>query len=86
MVLCMKTTVEIPEKILEKAKLYANKKKLTLKEVIIVGLNLLIDPSSLHNRSYTLPDCSVNGKGISPEFSGAGWAAIRDAAYGMEGK
>ncbi len=85
MVICMKTTVEIPDKTLSAAKQFAAKKKLTLRELIITALQQILEgPSRIEQ--YELPDCSVGGKGLNPEFETTGWAAIRDTAYGMEKK
>lgn len=30
---------------------------------------------------YVLPDMSVDGKGLQPEFKNRSWSDIRDAAY-----
>lgn len=85
MVICMKTTVEIPDKTLSAAKRFAAKKKLTLRELIITALHQILEgPDCM--QQYELPDCSVGGKGLNPEFETTGWETIRDAAYGMEKK
>lgn len=85
MVICMKTTVEIPDKTLAAAKQYAAKKKVTLRELIITALQQILEqPKRL--QQYELPDCSVSGHGLNPEFESAGWATIRDAAYGLDKK
>lgn len=34
---------------------------------------------------YRLPDLSVAGSGLQPEFDQASWAELRDAAYGEHG-
>jgi hypothetical protein len=85
MVICMKTTIELPDKILLAAKRFGVARKLTLREVILTALHQLLEQPA-RTQQFQLPDCSVDGTGLNPEFDGAGWTVIRDAAYGMEGK
>ena len=40
----MKTTIDLPEDVLRRAKIVAVQRKTTLKELVITGLNLAISP------------------------------------------
>lgn len=80
----MKTTIELPEALFDKAKRHARKHKTTLKALIEQGLRqvLATKPDTAH---FKLRDASVNGKGLNPEFRDAGWEQVRDAIYPEQG-
>ncbi|MGO8958225.1 MAG: type II toxin-antitoxin system VapB family antitoxin [Streptosporangiaceae bacterium] len=77
----MKTTVELPEELLREAQKIARAEGTTLKSVLEEGLRAVIER---HHRSaqFALPDASVDGRGLRPEFADASWATIRQASYG----
>ncbi len=80
----MKTTLEISDSILSKAKQLAREQKVTLRSLAEEGLRMVIE-----KRTARLP-CQINpvtfrGKGLSREFQGATWQQIRDAAYDGHG-
>lgn len=52
----------------------------TLRSLIESGLTREIEERSSRSK-FRLPDHSFGGKGLSAEFTGAGWEAIRAAAY-----
>ena len=76
----MKTTVEISDELLKKAKRLATKRRTTLRAIIEQGIRNTVKE---HQRgvNYVLPDMSVDGKGLQPEFKNKAWSDIRDAAY-----
>lgn len=80
----MKTTIELPEALFEKAKRHARKHKTTLKALIEQGLRqvLATKPDTAH---FKLRDASVNGKGLQPEYRDADWEQVRDAIYPEQG-
>jgi len=80
----MKTTIELPEALFDKAKRHARKHKTTLKALIEQGLRqvLATKPDQAH---FKLRDASVSGKGLNPEFRDAGWEQVRDAVYPGQG-
>jgi hypothetical protein len=84
MVLCMKTTVEIPDKLLARAKRYAVEKRLSLKEVIMLGLKMILEKKQAITDRFTLKDVRVDGAGLNPEFSSAEWGKIRDSIYPID--
>ncbi len=76
----MKTTVDISDELLKKAKRLAAKRRTTLRAIIEQGIRNTVKE---HQRGakYVLPDMSVDGKGLQPEFKNKAWSDIRDAAY-----
>lgn len=76
----MKTTVEIPDKILERAKRFAKRKGRPLRAVIEDGIRLAIATEDEH-AAYRLPDRSVgNPKGKNP-LESLSWPEIREEIY-----
>ena len=76
----MKTTVDISDNLLRRAKKLARERSLTLKALIEEGLELVLG-SREHRKPYKVKPVVFSGKGISPEFQQASWADIRRAAY-----
>lgn len=81
MVSRMKTTVEITDELLERAKEVARRERTTLRSLVEEGLRLTLDRKNDHG-AFRLRDASVGGRGLTPEFQGAAWERIRDTAYG----
>jgi hypothetical protein len=81
MVSHMKTTVELPDDLLREAQQLARAEGTTLKSLMEEGLRAVVGRHR-ESRRFELEDASVGGRGLRPEFAGADWAAIRDAAYG----
>lgn len=80
----MKTTVEISDELLEKAKKLAAKRRTTLRAIIEQGIRNTIKEQQ-RSVKYVLPDMSVDGNGLQPEFESKAWSDIRDAAYDGRG-
>lgn len=76
-----KTTVDIPESLLAEAKEVAAREGTTLRALVESGLRAVIDRRLRADATFRLRDASVDGEGLQPEFRGAGWDRIRDAAY-----
>ena len=76
----MKTTVDISDDLLSKAKALAVKRGTTLRAVIEQGLRQTIREQKQTSK-FVLPDKSVDGNGLQPEFRNKAWSDIRDAAY-----
>jgi hypothetical protein len=77
----MKTTVELPEELLRAAQRTARREGTTVKSLLEEGLRLAL-ARHLDHEVTGLRDASVGGNGLQPEFRGASWAEIRNAAYG----
>ncbi len=76
----MKTTVEIPNSLLDEAKRLATREKTSLKSLIEEGLRRVIaerDPG----RKFKLRKVSFKGQGLQPEMADASWQRIRDTIY-----
>jgi hypothetical protein len=76
----MKTTVNLPDELLRQAQELARREQTTVKELIETGLRAVLKQRSGES-SFELPDASVDGRGLEPEFRGGGWQQIRDAIY-----
>lgn len=76
----MKTTVEISDALLQKARRLANKRKTTLRAILEQGILLAL--SQEKEAKFNLEDCSVKGNGVAAEFEHAPWESWRKAAYG----
>jgi len=77
----MKTTFDIPEPLLREVQRLAKDQRTTTKSLVEEALRRLLAAQDARAR-YELPDRSVAGNGLQPEFQNAGWDTIRDAAYG----
>lgn len=76
----MKTTIELPDDLLEAAKEHARQNNTTLRAVIADGVaRVLADPSP--SRRFRLRDASVDGNGLHADLRDAGWETIRSLAY-----
>ena len=80
----MKTTIELPEALFEKAKRHARKHKTTLRALIEQGLRQVL-ATKADVAPFKLRDASVSGKGLNPEFRDASWEQLRDAIYPKQG-
>lgn len=76
----MKTTIEIADPLLKRARRYAQREGLTLRAVVEMGLRRVLDETPAPP-PFELPDASFKGEGLQPEFEGAGWEKIRAAIY-----
>ncbi len=79
-ILGMKTTIDISDSILLKAKQLAREQNVTLRSFVEEGLRKVIEERSARGPCQVRP-VTFRGEGFSPEFQGATWARIRDAAY-----
>lgn len=77
----MKTTVELPDALLREAQELARAEGQTLRSLLEDGLRTVIERRRTEAR-FRLPDASVDGNGLRPEFRAAGWDEIRSAVYG----
>jgi hypothetical protein len=80
MVSHMKTTIQIPDSLLQEARKLANARKTTLKALVEEGLRRLLaerkSPAKFRLRKVTF-----QGKGLQPNLTGAPWERIRDLSY-----
>jgi Arc/MetJ family transcription regulator len=76
----MKTTIEIADSLLAQAKQAAMEDNTTIRALVEDGLRKVLDERR-ERKPFKLRDGSVGGRGLKPEFAGAGWDRIRDAIY-----
>lgn len=76
----MKTTLDISDSLLNRAKELAREQKVTLRSLAEEGLRLVIEKRS-GRKPHRVQPVTFKGEGMSPEFEGASWERIREAAY-----
>jgi len=76
----MKTTVEISDNLLRRAKEVARQQGKTLREVLEEGLARALETREAAT-PYHVEPVVFKGEGLTPEFQNAAWAQIRDASY-----
>ena len=76
----MKTTIELPDDLLERSKAVARRENSTLKALIEEGLRLALR-ARIRKRAAPFALQPFPGDGLSPEFADAGWEATRDEIY-----
>jgi len=74
----MKTTIEISDNLLVRAKNRAREKNITLRSLIEESLAASLDQPLPNKRVVPV---TFKGKGLTHEFEGASWDKIRDAIY-----
>ena len=78
----MKTTIELPDDLLERGKAVARRENSTLKALIEEGLRLALrERTRSRKRAAPFAVQPFQGDGLSPDFAGAGWEKIRDEIY-----
>jgi hypothetical protein len=77
----MKTTIEIPDPILERAKRHARRTGRPLRALVEEGLRLVLQAEA-GRKQYRLPDRSVGKrKGPNP-LEALSWPELREEIYG----
>ncbi|MCI0413856.1 type II toxin-antitoxin system VapB family antitoxin [bacterium] len=76
----MKTTVEIPDSLLQEARRLAEKEGSSVKVLVEEGLRRIILERK-KGKSFRLRKASFRGKGIQGEVTEGSWERIRDLVY-----
>ncbi len=76
----MKTTVEIPDALLNEAKKVARREGTTVKTLIEQGLRQAVAQRKTR-RPFRLRKATFRGRGLSAEARTAGWARRMELAY-----
>jgi len=76
----MKTTVDIPDSILEEARKLAAREGSTVRALVEQGLRRLISERKRPG-GFRLRKATFKGEGLQPGAAGASWERIRDMAY-----
>lgn len=80
----MKTTVEIPDTLLDEARKIAARQQTTLRVLIIEGLRRMIAERKRVGE-FRLRKATFAGKGLQPEAAAAPWERIREMTYETRG-
>ena len=80
----MKTTVEIPDSLLDEAKKVAAGTDTTLRVLIIEGLRRVLAERKRRG-AFRLRKATFRGKGLHPDLAGAPWERVREMAYEKRG-
>ena len=82
MVSHMKTTIDIADDLLERAKRQAQRENKTLKEVVEEALRRQLAVST-PRKSFKYRPHTVKGNGLQPGIAEGDWEKIRDLIYGL---
>lgn len=77
----MKTTIDIPDPLLDEARKLASRDGTTLKALVETGLRRVIEERR-PSKPFKLRRASVGGKGLQPGVREGDWERIRALAYG----
>ncbi len=80
----MKTTIDLPDTLLEEARRVAAERATTVRALVESGLRKELRERS-RKSSFALRDASFKGRGLRPEVENASWENLRDLAYGSRG-
>ena len=80
----MKTTVEIPDSLLDEARKVAARQDTTLRVLIIEGLRRVLVERKRAG-AFRLRKATFRGKGLQPDMAGASWERVREMAYDKRG-
>ena len=80
MVSHMKTTIDIADDLLNRAKRQAQRENKTLKEIVEGALRRQLDSDPVPKRFEYRPH-TVKGKGLQPGITEGNWEQIRDLIY-----
>ncbi|HXC40254.1 MAG TPA: hypothetical protein VN667_15055 [Burkholderiales bacterium] len=76
----MKTTIEISDPLLQRARKLAVRRGVTLRALVERGLQSVLAENT-ESSPFRLRKASFGGKGLQPAVRGAGWDELRERAY-----
>jgi predicted DNA-binding ribbon-helix-helix protein len=76
----MKTTIDIPDPVLDEARKLAEREGTTVKALVERGLRRVLADDRKRS-AFTLRKASFKGKGLRPELENASWDRLRELAY-----
>lgn len=76
----MKTTVEIPDSLLEEARKLASREGTTVRALVEEGLRRIIAQRKRVG-AFRLRKATFKGEGLQPHVASASWERVRDIAY-----
>ena len=78
---CMKTTVEIPDGLLDEARRLAARERTTVRALIEEGLRKTLESRRREDAAFRLRLVTFRGDGLQPHVQEGGWERLRDLAY-----
>ena len=75
----MKTTIDIADDLLLRAKGRAREQRMTLRGLVEQGLRRVLDEEAV--APPEMAPVTFGGRGLRPEFRNASWETIRDLVY-----
>lgn len=76
----MKTSIEISDPLLRRARALAAREGRTVRELVEAGLRLVLEQSE-RSAEFRLRDASVGGRGLAQGLSYDDWGKILEMAY-----
>ncbi len=77
----MKTTVDLPDDLMRRAKERARAEKTTLRALLTEGLRRVLGDRRRQGGRYRLKPASFKGEGLQPHVQEGSWEHVRDLAY-----
>ena len=77
----MKTTLDIQDELMARAKRHAKRTGRPLRAIVEEGLRLVLAQRD-EKMHYTLPDCSVGNAGGTDPLESLSWQDLREEIYG----
>lgn len=81
MVSRMKTTIHIPDSLLQEVRRLARREHTTLKALVEQGLRRVLAERRSGSSSFHLRKVTFNGEGLHPQLAAASWQQIRELSY-----
>ncbi len=79
---CMRTTFDLPDQLLDRARRVAQEAGSSMRDLVIEGLTEVIARRSrLKDQPYRLQDCAVQGEGLQPGVTDLRAEGIRDLIH-----
>jgi len=80
MVVCMKTTIEITDSLLTRAKRLARREGITIRSLVEEGLRSVVE-NRAREGEFHLRRVGFGGRGLAAEYADGDFERLRDAAY-----
>ena len=81
MLVCMRTSIDIPDGLFARAKRLAQARRTTLRELAIEGLEVVLERHARKPGRFRLRDASFGEGGLADGLDETDWERIRDLAY-----
>ena len=81
MVTHMKTTIDIPDALMDEARRVARKRGVTLKVLVETALRQVIEAEQHPREPFRLRKHPFRGEGLHPDLAEDDWSEIRRRAY-----